>query len=71
MLNLNVIGLVQTGDMKGYYVKPVQDTDGTGGYYLFFSKDFSIKQAEGFDEWYLNSEDISKRIRELNIDWQS
>lgn len=71
LIKWNVIGLAQTGDMKSYYVKPVQDIDGTGGYYLFFSKDFNNRQAEVFDEWYLNPEDISKRIVELNIDWQS
>lgn len=70
MVKWNTIGLAQTGDMKGYYVKPVQDTDETGGCYLFFSKDFSNKQAEGYDEWYLNPDDLSKRIDELNIDWQ-
>ncbi|MBQ5340327.1 MAG: hypothetical protein J6Z40_14340 [Oscillospiraceae bacterium] len=70
MQKWNEIGFVQTGDMKGFYVKPVQDVDGTGGYYLLFSKDFSNKQAEGYDEWYLNPDDIAKRIRELNIDWQ-
>lgn len=70
MIKWNVIGLVQTGNMKGYYVKPVRDTDGTGGYYLLFSKDFGNKQADGFDEWYLNPDDVIKRIGELNIDWQ-
>lgn len=66
-----MIGFVQNGDMKGYYVKPVRDTGGTGGCYLFFSKDFSNIQAEGFDEWYQDEDDVSKRISELNIDWQS
>ena len=38
-------------------------------YYLLFSKDFSNQQAEGYDEWYPNPDDIAKRIGELSIDW--
>ena len=67
----NTIGLVKSGDMKGYYVKAYPDNDGTGGYYLLFSKDFSNTQAEGYDEWYPNLDELSNRFSDFNIDWQN
>ena len=69
MLKWNPTGLVQTGEMKDFWVKPVPDVEGTGGYCLLFSKDFSNQQAEGYDEWYPNPDDAEKRIGELNVDW--
>jgi len=43
----------------------IPDTDGTGGYYLLFSKDFSNTQSEGYDEWYPNLDELSNRFSDL------
>ena len=52
-------------------VQTYPDNDGTGGYYLLFSKDFSNTQSEGYDEWYPNLDELSNRFSDFNIDWQN
>ncbi len=69
MLKYNTIGYSRSGDMKGFYVKIIQDSTETGGCYLLFSKDFDNKEAEGYDEWYFDDEAILSRLSELNVDW--
>ena len=43
--------LIRTGDMAGFYLRAEYDED-TGGYYVYYSRDFSDLSAEGYDEWY-------------------
>ncbi len=69
MIKFNVIGLAQSGDMKNFYVKVVDDTSETGGYYILFSADFSDPSAKGYDEIYFDINGVDNRINELNVMW--
>ena len=60
-------GYITDGDMKGFYVKAVQDAEDTGGCYLLFSKDFSDPYAEGYDEWYPTPEDLERRCDAFTV----
>ena len=61
------IGYITNGDMKGFYVKAVRDTEDSGGCYLLFSKDFGDPHAEGYDEWYSTPEELVRRCEEFII----
>ncbi len=71
MILLNKIGYISSGDMKSFYLKIVHDTEKTGGYYILFSRDFSDFYAEGYDEWYLNLEELTDRFNDFNVEWIS
>ncbi len=71
MLPLNTIGYIADGDMRSFYLKIVYDLEDTGGYYIFFSRDFSDLRAEGYDEWYRNSEELTARLHDFNVEWIS
>ncbi|MCR5122905.1 MAG: hypothetical protein K6B74_10860 [Ruminococcus sp.] len=57
--------------MSSFYVKAFHDNEDTGGYYLLFSKNFDDPQAEGYDEWYPDLEDLTRRINSLDVEWIS
>ena len=69
MVLLNKIGYISSGDMKSFYLKIVHDIENTGGYYILFSKDFNNLYAEGYDEWYLNLEELTGRFNDFNVEW--
>lgn len=59
-----------TNGMNGFYVKVVDDTQNTGGYYVLYSRNFADITAEGYDEWYPDIEPINCLFRELNVEWE-
>ena len=69
MIPYNKIGLVKNGDMVGFYVKIFPDINSTGGYYILYSKDFSDKTAEGYDDWLLNEYEVESYFRNIIVDW--
>ena len=54
--------------IKGFYVKVLFDED-SEGYYIFYSKNFDDKTAEGYDEWYPDIETVSSRLSEMEVEW--
>lgn len=69
MIYYNKIGLIKSGDMKDFFVKVINDTENTGGYYILYSRDFSDKTAEGYDDWFLIEEDVEKYLETITVDW--
>lgn len=69
MIPYNKIGLVKSGDMSGFYVKVLPDLDGTGGYYILYSKDFSSKYSEGYDDWMLTDAEVQNYFKTISVDW--
>lgn len=69
MIPYNKIGLVKSGDMVGFHVKILPDINGTGGYYILYSKDFSDKTAEGYDDWLLNEYEVESYFKNIIVDW--
>lgn len=70
MLEPNKIGYIRRGKHAGFYIKVAYDPEDTGGYYVFFSRDFSEKTAEGYDNWYLDLEDVERLLGTLEIEWK-
>jgi hypothetical protein len=70
MIPFNKIGLIREGKNKGFFIKVVEDLDETGGYFVFYSKDFNKKEAEGYDDWFLEREVLENFINnDVSIDW--
>lgn len=69
MIPYNKIGLVESGDMSGFYVKILPDPDDTGGYYILYSMDFSDRSAECYDEWRLNELEIENYFNNVTVNW--
>ncbi len=65
----NTFGKIIQGSNKGWFVKLEDDTEGTGGFYIYEMED--MKGGEGFDSWVEHKEDIKDYFDECNwiIDW--
>jgi 1,2-phenylacetyl-CoA epoxidase catalytic subunit len=67
---IDTIGFVIEGENKGFYIKITEDLTNTGGYLLLYSKNFGDKNAEGYDEWFLDYNDMINYIIEYHtIKW--
>lgn len=71
MVEFNKEGYIHKGEMSGFYIKIVPDIEGTGGYYVLYSRDFSQITAEGYDEWYLDIEVINRLLSEIDVEWKN
>ena len=58
--------LIKSGDMAGFFLRAAYG-ESTGGYYIFYSRDFSDPAAEGYDEWYEHREDVERVIGSLDL----
>ena len=66
MSHLTGTYLVTSGDMAGFCLRAEYDS-GTGGYYVYFSRDFSDPSAEGYDEWFEHREDAEAYMNSLDL----
>lgn len=70
MIPFDKEGYIVDGIMKGFYIKIIFDKEETGGYYVFYSKNFKDKTAEGYDEWYLDIKVIESLLNEIDVEWK-
>jgi hypothetical protein len=68
-IQLGKIGLIIAGDDAGWYVKIIDDTASTGGFYISTSEYADMKT--GFDSWVCTMENLESFFVESNweIDW--
>ncbi len=64
-------GLIIKGDNTGWYVKLEDDTENTGGFYIYQFKENNENSTEGFDNWMETKEDVIGYFEESNweIKW--
>ena len=56
--------------MKGWYIKILDDTENTGGYLVLQSPEINF-QGFGYDNWFLNLEEIQQHFisNDIFIEW--
>ena len=67
MINYNKTGQILNGDFKGWNIKIEEDTQNTGGYYVYMWQ--SEIPEQGYDDWYENEEVLMINLRDIEIDW--
>lgn len=65
----DVFGKITEGDHSGWYVKFIDDSENTGGFYIYKIKD--LNGDEGFDTWLETENDVKGYIyeSEWKIEW--
>lgn len=66
---MSVFGItdhVNSGDMAFFFLRAGHD-ENTGGYYVYYSRDFSDPTAEGCDEWFERRENDEMLIGSLDL----
>ncbi len=70
-IKFDIYGQIQRGENVGWYVKFVDDTKETGGFYILLDSDIYDPNAEGYDSWLETFEDVNGYCDESNwvINW--
>jgi hypothetical protein len=63
----------KTDDWNEWYIKLVDDRHSTGGYLLLHCPQKDFKGRVGYDDWFLDLEDVHHYIahRKLLIEWDN
>lgn len=68
-MKINKIGKIQDGEMQGWYIKLIDDTENTGGYLLLQSEQEDFK-GNGYDDWFIDLEEARHYIEsKFLIEW--
>ncbi len=70
-IRFDTVGKIKKGDYQGWYVKVVDDSHKSGGYFIYLIQDIDNKNSEGYDEWLETLEIVRGYFIESNweIEW--
>ena len=60
-MNINKVGKIKNGEMQGWYIKLLDDTENTGGYLIIQSEQEDF-QGDGYDDWFISLEEAIQYI---------
>ena len=64
------IGKILSGDSEGFFVKVIDDTQDTGGYYVLLSDDSNFDTpGVGFDHWFETITVVKYYFSKLTVEW--
>ena len=68
-IKINTLGKIIEGDNLGWYVKVIDDTNDTGGYFIYEFED--LDESIGFDTWLENINKVNGYFyeSEWKIEW--
>ncbi len=72
MIQIDTIGVIESGDEAGNQVKIIDDSNSTGGYLILTGKDLSNPNIEAFDSWVASMTDLQGFFNESKwvVKWQ-
>jgi hypothetical protein len=74
MIPIGKRGRILNGKYAGWYVLVEDDTEGTGGYYMYtsISPDFQVGWGEGYDNWVEKKEYLSSFFERdgYQVEWE-
>ena len=64
-------GLINEGDMKGWYVRIDDDDENTGGFLIIYNSSPDMLSGLGYDDWVENKSSLQDFFEagSLKIDW--
>ncbi len=70
-MKIGKVGLIEEGDMKGWYIRVDDDTINTGGFLILYNSYPDMLSSSGYDEWVENKESLKDFFEESswNIKW--
>ena len=71
MIEIGKIGIIESGDDRGFQVKVIDDSENTGGFFILTGRNISNQSLEVFDIWVANKEELAGYFRESSwvIKW--
>ena len=70
-IELGKIGIINEGDMKGWYVKIDHDLNNTDDFLILYNLSPDMFSGSGYDDWVENEESLKDFFKESswNIHW--
>lgn len=70
-IKIGTKGLINEGDMKGWYVRIDEDYKNTGGFLIIYSSSPDMSSGIGYDDWVENEVSLKEFFKESSwkIDW--
>ena len=70
-IEIGKVGLIDEGDMKGWYIRVDDDTINTGGFLILYNLCPDMSSSSGYDGWVENKEYLKDFFEESswNIKW--
>jgi hypothetical protein len=70
-IEIGKVGLIDEGDMKGWYIRVDDDTINTGGFLILYNSCPNMSSSSGYDDWVENRESLKYFFAESswNIKW--
>ena len=69
MVPVGTTGIIRKGRWgEGWQIR-IEDE--SGGYLILYSRDFTNREAEAYDGWAANEEELAVQLRDFEIDWGS
>ncbi len=71
MIEIGKLGLIESGDEKGFQVKVLDDSESTGGFLILTGKNLNDSSVEAFDGWVGSYKELEGYFKESNwiIKW--
>jgi hypothetical protein len=70
MVPMYQTGVIRTSPRHGYDGWQIRiEDDGGNGFLILFSRDFSNRDAEAYDEWAGTEDDLTFRLHQFEINW--
>lgn len=69
IIKYDTLGKILEGENKGWFIKIIDDTENTGGFYIYEFE--SIEKEQGFDTWLENENQVKGYFyeSEWKIEW--
>ena len=64
MIEIGIIGLIESGDQAGMQVKILDDSKSTGGYLILTGENLDNKDLEAFDDWVATKNELEGYFNE-------
>jgi hypothetical protein len=70
-IEIEKVGLISEGDMKGWYIRVDDDAINTGGFLILYNSCPNMSSSSGYDDWVENKKSLKDFFAESswNIKW--